>query len=222
MYFQEYIPGIPAAALYVASSEETRLVGLTKQLVGETWLHARPFQYCGSIGPLDPSPSLRAELEEIGKVLTQGCQLRGLFGIDGVLAAERFWPVEVNPRYTASVEVLERATGWLALGEHAAAFSQASGWCQPPGLASGGCQPPVDGGSREKFSIVTGKSILFARQNLLYRPVTLPDVADIPHAGDFIPAGRPILSLFVHAATVEECLALLQQKAEALERELFP
>ena len=59
---------------------------------------------------------MRAVLDKLGTVLAQAFRLVGLFGVDGVLDAERFWPVEVNPRYTASVEVLEGATGLPANG----------------------------------------------------------------------------------------------------------
>jgi hypothetical protein len=38
-----------------------------------------------------------------------------LFGIDGILDGERFWPVEVDPRYSASVKVLEYASGLKAM-----------------------------------------------------------------------------------------------------------
>ncbi len=79
--------------------------------MGEPWLRAAPFHYCGSVGPVDCSPGLQEMLERLGNTLTASCQLRGIFGVNGVLRDGAFWPVEVNPRYTASVEVLEYARG---------------------------------------------------------------------------------------------------------------
>ena len=49
-YLQEYLDGQPFAALYVGDGRRARLLGLTRQLVGENWLHAAAFRYCGSIG----------------------------------------------------------------------------------------------------------------------------------------------------------------------------
>src|SRR5207249_9264748 len=80
---------------------------VTRQLVGEPWLHAAPFHYCGSIGPLPLSESLWRKFWRIGTVLAKAFRLRGLFGVDCVLRDGIPWPVEVNPRYPASVEVLE-------------------------------------------------------------------------------------------------------------------
>ena len=47
LYFQEFIAGPSCAAVY----DGPRLLGVTDQLVGEAWLGAGRFHYCGSIGP---------------------------------------------------------------------------------------------------------------------------------------------------------------------------
>src|SRR5436190_1738388 len=39
-YLQEHIEGTPHAVLYVALPDRTICLGVTRQLVGETWLHA--------------------------------------------------------------------------------------------------------------------------------------------------------------------------------------
>jgi predicted ATP-grasp superfamily ATP-dependent carboligase len=103
--FQEFSEGAPMSALFVNDA----LFGVTEQLIGEAWLHAAPFAYCGNIGPLHvPSvvPHLNA-LCETG--------LRGVWGADFVLCAGEPVVLEVNPRYTAAIEVLELATGRAAL-----------------------------------------------------------------------------------------------------------
>ena len=48
-------------------------------------------------------------MTRIAKALARASDLHGLFGIDFVLDRDRVWLTEVNPRYTASVEVLELA-----------------------------------------------------------------------------------------------------------------
>ena len=64
-----------------------------------------------ALGLLPPSD----DLARLGQVLAAGCGIRGLFGVDCVEENSVFWPVEINPRYTASVEVLEYASGLPAL-----------------------------------------------------------------------------------------------------------
>jgi predicted ATP-grasp superfamily ATP-dependent carboligase len=221
VYFQELIDGIPAAALYLADGERCRLLGVTRQLVGERFLHAADFHYCGSLGPLIPTNRLRTRLEQLGGVLAMNCGLRGLFGVDGVLRDDTFWPVEINPRYTASVEVLEYATTAPMLKWHAHVFTH--GRLPPPA-------PPtlaIEG--------TIGKAILFARADVLFpadgpwmsearspKPIDeLPAFADIPAAGERIEAGRPILTFFVRAGSFSDAEDSLRRIAADLDRRLF-
>ncbi len=220
-YFQEYIDGDPCAALYVADGQRTWLLALTRQLVGTRWLHAGRFRYCGSVGPVEVPDALRASLTRLGRVLTLTCGLRGLFGVDGVLRNGLFWPVEVNPRYTASVEVYEYATRISALSWHSQVFTHGSLPCRaaPPA--------PADGH--------VGKAILFARADLIFpadgpwlsalrtrAPLhELPAFADIPATGEHIPRGRPVLTFFARAESVAACLDSLQAQAADLDRWLF-
>jgi predicted ATP-grasp superfamily ATP-dependent carboligase len=193
---------------------------MTRQLVGESVLSAAPFHYCGSIGPLSLEEELRQNLERLGSVLVESCGLRGLFGVDGLLRDGTFWPVEINPRYVASVEVLEYATGWPTLAWHADVFTRG----QPP---SQSVSPPRDS--------VIGKAILFARADFLFpddgpwmaevrKPTPLdqlPSFADIPSAGQAIRAGQPILTFFTQGASPSACANELRRKAAAIERWLF-
>jgi predicted ATP-grasp superfamily ATP-dependent carboligase len=73
---QRYVSGDSYAACYVGAGHATRLLGLTRQLVGEEWLHAASFHYCGSIGPITLDVPARKQLEQLGLTIAQGCQLR--------------------------------------------------------------------------------------------------------------------------------------------------
>jgi predicted ATP-grasp superfamily ATP-dependent carboligase len=64
--------------------------------------------YRGSVGPLDMDTG---EIERIGALVAERCGFRddGLFGIDMIRDHRGdVWPIEINPRYTASMELLER------------------------------------------------------------------------------------------------------------------
>jgi predicted ATP-grasp superfamily ATP-dependent carboligase len=219
VYCQEYIEGEACSAVYVANGQEARLASATRQLVGEAWLHAGPFQYCASIGPWPLSSGVRSTLEKIGNVLTRACRLRGLFGIDFIIHGDKPYPVEINPRYPASVEILEYATGWRAIADHARVFDATAGEPTPP-FSTARC---------------AGKAILFARDALVFPedgpwlPMLrhsasvheLPLFADIPHAGERIERGRPILTMFASAASVSACIDSLRMMPRDLDRWFF-
>src|SRR5262249_24769901 len=53
VYLQEFIEGESRAGVFVADHAGCRLLGVTRQLVGESWAHAPAFRYSGSVGPLE-------------------------------------------------------------------------------------------------------------------------------------------------------------------------
>jgi predicted ATP-grasp superfamily ATP-dependent carboligase len=229
-YFQQWMEGDPCSAVFAGDGLAARLLGVTRQLVGEPWLHAGPFAYCGSIGPLAVSPPVQSHLECLGDALVKGSGMRGLFGVDFILQDNAPWPVEVNPRYTASVEVLEYARGLSALAIH--------GKCFDPGvsaLAKVG-EPP----SSDPPPFFVGKGILFASGLVIFPGKgpwsetieelraarrdadwwELPAFADIPPPGQRVNPGRPILTFFCRAESVNGCREGLRQMAADLDRRL--
>jgi predicted ATP-grasp superfamily ATP-dependent carboligase len=218
-YLQEFIEGTPHAAVYVGENGNCRFLGATRQLVGAEWLHAKPFQYCGSIGSIELSVDLNDQLERLGSTLERWCHLRGLFGVDCIVRENVPWPVEVNPRYAASVEVLEYGAGVPAMALHRRVFDK---------------DAPVVNAKPHAAGMV-GKAILFAREALTFPdygpwmatlrkpgPIDeMPAFADIPHAGEPIEARRPVLTFFARAASEDACLAKLKSIAADLDRWLF-
>jgi predicted ATP-grasp superfamily ATP-dependent carboligase len=220
-YFQQRVRGRPFAAIYLGDGRRSWLLGVTEQLVGVPALHARPFAYCGSIGPLHFSFAQNDRFHRLGQALVEAFGLCGLFGVDGVLDGETGWVLEVNPRYTASVELLEYACGTGFLAGHRDVFQ--GGIASSPRLGSA----PAAG--------VWAKAILFARAALVFpadgpwratldepRDVhTMPAYADIPPAGTRIKAGWPVLTFFVRAESEPACREQLAARAGDLDRWLF-
>ena len=66
-----------------------------------------------SLAPL--AKPARASIERLGNILAKHFELIGLFGVDFILDGDSVWTLEVNPRYTASVEIVERFTGTNAI-----------------------------------------------------------------------------------------------------------
>ncbi len=209
-FLQERIDGIPCSAVFHASNAGVIFLGATEQLIGTPWLNASGFHYAGSIGPLFLGAQVVQSWRDLGVALGAAFHLRGLFGVDAILRDGVPWAIEINPRYTASVEILERS-------------------CRKPLLlgTSGTARPWFSG---EKL----GKAILFARATFAF-PAEGPwldalkdgveinetEYADIPHAGEIIERGRPVLTIFASAPFVEDCRAKLQEKAQALDRRLW-
>lgn len=205
-YLQQFVEGSPHAAVFAATDQDSRLLGVTQQLVGQASCNAPPFSYCGSIGPVVVEPSVTGQLERLGEAL-QKAGLRGIFGVDFLLHQASVRPVEVNPRYTASVEVLERFYRRSAFPVHVAPFLRPSTNIDWP--------TTVDGHP------LCGKMILFApfecsvsMQARCYDKYGdwECEFADVPNPGTIHFAGEPVLTVFAEGSDPWECQQALVQK----------
>lgn len=218
--FQRFIGGVSAAAVLVCSSGGGQLLGVTRQLVGDALSGAKPWHYSGSIGPLHISGDVKSQLIQLADLLSRRFQLRGVVGVDLVIANDRAWLLEINPRYSASVEIVERVTGVSAIEEHVAACSGSTTEPVDPLKSGRPALPAVD-----PTKVAThGKAILYAKRAVVVTPdffdwaiarssVVTEDcqIADIPRAGEGIQAGRPVLTVFAAAAAKDIDSALADQ-----------
>src|SRR5262249_56227745 len=113
---QERIEGVSASASFVSDGRRSVVLGWTEQLRAP-----RGFRYAGNVLPLDAGAAAREEVSAIADALTREYGLRGLNGFDFVLRADRAVVLEVNPRYCASMELVERASRVSVFGLHLAA-----------------------------------------------------------------------------------------------------
>jgi uncharacterized protein len=204
-YYQERIEGQELSALVLGQRSTATLLGVTWQWIG---VPGAPFSYRGSIGPWPLSPQERERIERLARALAAEFRLVGLFGIDLILRDGQPWPVEINPRYTASVEVLELALGRAFLCDHRNA-------CDPD-LA------PIEPEHGEARPGVVGKAILFAQQPCIFpdscaRKPEVPDwfklpvLGDIPQPGTHFEPDEPVLTVFAHADSIAACHAELKR-----------
>jgi len=231
VFFQKQVGGTPCSAVFVAADGAARLLGVTRQLIGEPWLGAHGFQFAGSIGPWPISAAASDTIKRVGSVLVEQFDLLGLFGVDFMLNVDDVWTLEVNPRYTASVEIVERFSGVNAIAEHAAAFGGPIG---SERSERAGASATPGGGEDISTRSACGKGILFARRNVVVSEAFAvwslaeaarepwPMLADVSPAGSLIEAGRPILTLFAEAEDVEAVEQQLRVRASEVEAKFAP
>jgi uncharacterized protein len=205
-YLQQRLDGPPGSILFAANGQQAVVLGITRQIVGDRRLGARGFRYTGSLlGPpatLFPAhPQLTEVACSLASAVTEEFGVQGLNGIDFIAADGGPCPIEVNPRYSASMELLERAQALSIFQFHEQA-------CR-------GILPrPVES------ERVYGKAVVFARRNVVMGDTRewLDDtsVADIPHPGEKIRRGRPICTVFASDDDADGCYERLVTRADAV------
>jgi len=225
-YFQQRLHGEPMSALFVTTSTATHFVGASRQFVGLDWLNAGRFAYCGSLGPLELSEELDRTLPRIGSVLAREFGLRGLFGCDFVSDGRSVWLTEVNPRYTASVEIFEHALGISVLAHHCQAClsfaHDADFHPAPAGLCEDTTVP------RHRF---VAKAILFSHTDFEVPDALvvesdsqhggIPLIADVPRVGTKILRGHPVCTILSGGDDQYCCLSELRHRVETVHSRLF-
>jgi predicted ATP-grasp superfamily ATP-dependent carboligase len=185
---QEFVPGAAGSVVFTPDG----VLGVTRQLIGDPAFGADGFRYCGNI--LLDNSLIEAHHDALAARVTAAF---GLTGVNGVDVVDRV-PIEVNPRYTAAMELVERRDGVSIATAHATGRI----------------------GDRRVGRGTVGKAIVYARQT-----VTVGDtrdwlgddtVADIPMPGTRVPRGRPICTVFVAGRDADECYARLVVRAEGV------
>ncbi|MBX7168370.1 MAG: ATP-grasp domain-containing protein [Pirellulales bacterium] len=207
-YLQRRITGKPCSAAFVAAGGRACLVGMTEQLLAPSPGEGTPFRYGGSIGPLRPPETLRTSVERLGHLLAERFSLQGLFGVDGVVQGDTYWPIEINPRYVASLEVLEMAGSVRQLG------STSTIALHVDACADGKLPDAVPSTVELPWA---GKRIVYAASALrVSSPVAQAwlesaQVADVPVAGSEIAAETPIATVLATGSSRQQVLERLDQ-----------
>ena len=215
-YYQEYVPGPASSAVFLASTEGIQLLGISEQHSGVADIPEEPFLYGGSqVWGCDPD--YQAELVDLGRRLAWQFGLRGIFNVDFAC----FYAVlEVNPRYSASIEVLEYCQGENFLTKHIAQFDAAL--------------PGENNFRIPRRPEYVAKRIVYATADCIVTPELgylrdtwnlqrlLPCIADIPRTGDRILRGQPIVTVIAEGSSNEEVQRLLNERVTAVRRTLMP
>jgi hypothetical protein len=222
VYFQERIAGVPGSIVFAADGRRAVPLGLTRLLAGERAFGATGFRYCGNIlvgrgdAVFTDDVRLCARAIALAEAVTGAFGLVGVNGIDFIARRGTPYPIEVNPRYTAAMELVERAYGLSIFDIHARACA---GRLPAFDLAAARHAPPPHSPAR-----AIGKAILYARGDVVLkdtRPWLEDDsVRDVSAPGERCRRGQPICTIFAAGRDAAECRAALGRRAAALYAEL--
>jgi predicted ATP-grasp superfamily ATP-dependent carboligase len=155
----------------------------------------------------------------MGDCIASKFGLQGWFGIDFVLENEQVWLLEVNPRFTASMELLDGRACKSIFASHLAAFDF------PPVETSG----ETIAGLRLNRNPVAAKLTLFndSEEGLLFdsRQSDLlwsmsqkkeSPVCDVPRADWTVLPGSPLCTIRSEGDSSDEVLGQLEQTKKAV------
>ncbi len=227
---QKYVEGISASATFLANGQEALVVGTSRQLINRDGGDGL-FYYKGNIVPLDVGEILNFELfitkiNELARCLTLCFGLKGINTVDFILNSEGIWVLEVNPRWSASVELIEKYLGKSLFNDHLKVCKGG----RVPGFSkiasaneSRPCQALNVNKDRKKY---IGKMLVIAERTLVtgtmkdesLRYLYEQGIRDIPRSAITIEEGQPICTVLARGITERDCLGRLKEKSQIVSR----
>ena len=226
-YLQEFVDGVPGSVVFVAVAGRGVVLGTSRQLIGESAFGVSGFRYCGNILNIAVTKESTAAAVALVDAVTDAFPLIGVGAIDFIATDDGLHPVEVNPRWSASMELVERARGISLFGLHADACARGvlpqllevsqQAVITRPSAPKDLRQSPAPGEAH-------GKAIVFAREDVVVGDtrgwLEDPSVRDVPRQGDHIATGQPICTVFAVGSDEADCHARLVERAERIYSEL--
>ena len=198
-YAQAFCAGRSMSVVFVAGARTLEVLGYNAHLF---WPHAAaPFTYAGAVGGQSLPRRLCRDIEAALRRVAVQFGLRGLCGVDFVVDAHDRWHlIEINPRWTATVELV--AAPAAAFRAHLAACRDLP-WRRPQARRRAHAHAVV----------------------MLDNPIRIPNslnwpawVADRPGAGARLPRGAPLCTVLADGATPDIACEQLAQRVRALRR----
>lgn len=204
---QRWIDGDSVSVVFASDGRKAQWVGGSRQWVASESCNCNRLTWCGSIGGLELEDSQRALATAFADQLVALTGIKGLLGIDFIVDADGIWPVDVNPRIPASLDVV----GERLIGLHLKSFGVQVPDCEQIDCFEEG---------------VRGKAILF---NPYSKSIVFPEsitgefplehetswressIADVPPWRAAIPANAPVLTTYAAGETA----ALVEQQLES-------
>ena len=194
VYYQQYVHGTPYSAVLITLQDRHYLVGISMILAGYAYGANAPFGYAGNIGPHQISDDLNEWLMRVVHAVTKSVTVRGIWGIDFIESEGEFYLLEINPRYTSSVEVYELATGRSLVKE----------------LLSSRIGKTITQPNQ-----IVGKWIYYSPVDQVVSSTTFDYLADytqdsirytdVPYETTSFKLGDPMFTIITHGNTVQKC-----------------
>lgn len=204
---QRFCTGQSASFTFLGDGEKAFFIGASSQ-----WPDADGFSYCGNMAPLYClTPELEQRMDRIAQHLAKSAGLVGLNTVDIILDEREMYVLEVNPRWSASVELYEVLWDTSLFEHHVQA-----------------CRKRLIPLPEKPLNGFAAKAIVYAKRNMTmgyfrendWEELYGQDVRDLPRPGTYTQIGQPMCTVLARGKTAEECRKRLAER-EAWVRKYF-
>ncbi|HAF01681.1 MAG TPA: hypothetical protein DCO68_03530 [Methylophilaceae bacterium] len=194
VYFQRHQSGIAISCLFLVCEDQVKVIGYHEQ-----WSNPQDtlsYQYGGAVSHIALADWVKSDLESFVKEAAKKMGLVGLNSCDAILADDKLYILEINPRLSASVDLYTPVVGNLFAAHVAASKKETVG---------------------DLVISTTAKAhhVHYAQHEMLItESFNWPHwVCDIPEVGQRIEKNRPLCTVIAQAETATQAKQLVQNRA---------
>ena len=201
VYYQKLQAGTPYSCLFLADTKHAQVIGFNEQ-----WCNASPedssvlpYRFGGAVSHAELEESIKNCIIDFITKATLDFGLKGINSCDFLLHQNTIYMLEINPRLSASLQLVQAKKGNLFAAHVQACMEELKVW------------PTIEKKSRAMH-------IIYANKTAHVPPdMDWPDwVSDIPQPNSEIPAGAPICTVIACARTAKLAKQKVLQRATSL------
>ena len=223
-YFQKRLPGEPIGVTFLTSEYGSTLVGATSAWMPNADSLGMNYVYRGSYGPVVLTDEQLLKLQRFARMAGHDSGLLGLWQADFLRYEGELTLLEINPRWSASMDILEVCLDVGLMKMHHACINTSVSQA----IFSEFANDCLDG-AKNAIALMLGKLVVYANDSFnvtqrqsdawwsrkwgcdLRSLLNECQFADIPCAGTTIAKGDPILTVLTTGYSSESILQELQR-----------
>lgn len=180
-YRQRRVVGNSIGVTAFADRESVCLLGFCRSK--DHRIGDRPFIYCGSTGPFALPGPLQAGVLPVAQNFACDRNWRGCFNLDLMVSGNEIYLLEINSRYSSSMELMERTIGRSLIAATIAANT---------GSPMTRLSPVEHPSTWDKTILYAKRAMTVTSQNLETLVTESGSLHDVPAVGTVVQVGQPI------------------------------
>ena len=204
-YFQKRLPGTTVSLSFFADGRNFIPLGYSQPATIQQ--SNLPFVFCGLDGPIEVDDSINQEALRISKLIVQKFKLRGFNGIDFLISDKAVNFIDLNPRITASFEILQEAHSFCFLEKHIHLTRDILGNTYVPKSFPTMKKKIISG-----FRVIYAQSDFYMNEHFQESLFNNKFLINIPNRKYFFKKYEPVCSVFLRNNSVLELQRVLDDK----------
>ena len=201
------MPGTAVSLSFFADGKNVIPLGYSKPVT--TSQSNLPFVFCGLDGPIELNGSVDQEALRLSKLIVQKFKLKGFNGIDFLVSDNVVYVLDLNPRITASFEILQDSYSFCFFEKHIHLTRDIQGNTFIP-----------ENFPAMKKKIISGFRIIYAQSDFYMNEYCQESLfnnkflINIPNRKYFFKKYEPVCSVFLRSNSILELQRALDDKVD--------